>query len=236
MTNFDAYSRVIFDAFSFNPRQDDLISKKYSLLNEIFDHYRVAPRRILFVGFNPAAFGKSVGVETFTLTDIDFGSLEGSWHRPITSLAQLTDKVDAVVAWDEFFTFLPDETTQRNYLAQFRSISRGPVVTSLRDYKNQDFRDREFSFPSIIKNQNTHRIYLEYHEHSGSLRNDWNTTVYEINNEQSLVHGPFLRHSVYFKQLAKFATDAGFSEFCIHKNLMYKSPIRKNYEHVISFA
>jgi hypothetical protein len=39
---------------------------------------------------------------------------------------------------------------------------------------------------------------------------------------------------MYFKQLAKFSMDAGASDFIVHKNLMYKSVIRKNYEHVIS--
>lgn len=235
MTNFDDYSRIIFDAFDFNQRQDELISRKYSLLTDIFAHYQINPKRILYVGFNPAALANNAA-ESYTLTKLDFTAPVRSNNQTISSIAQLSGPVDVVVAWDEFFTFLPNEESQRNHLEQFRSISRGPVITSLRDYKNQDFRDREFSFPSVIKSHSQHRIYLEYHEHSNALRNDWTTTVYEINSEQSRAHGPFQRHSVYFKQLAKFAADAGFAEFCIHKNLMYKSPIRKNYEHVISFA
>ena len=39
---------------------------------------------------------------------------------------------------------------------------------------------------------------------------------------------------MFFKQLAKFVYDAGAANFTVHKNLMYKSLIKKNYEHVIS--
>jgi hypothetical protein len=39
---------------------------------------------------------------------------------------------------------------------------------------------------------------------------------------------------MFFKQCAKFSIDAGAQDFLIHKNIMYKSLIKKNYEHVIS--
>jgi len=39
---------------------------------------------------------------------------------------------------------------------------------------------------------------------------------------------------MFFKQLAKFSIDAGAVNFLVHKNLMYKSLIKKNYEHVVS--
>jgi hypothetical protein len=50
------------------------------------------------------------------------------------------------------------------------------------------------------------------------------------------VTGLFARRSMYFKQMAKFSIDAGAKEFYVHKNLMYKSLIKKNYEHVISIS
>jgi hypothetical protein len=46
--------------------------------------------------------------------------------------------------------------------------------------------------------------------------------------------GPFARRAMFFKQLAKFSHDAGAVGYNVHKNLMYKSLIKKNYEHVIS--
>jgi len=50
------------------------------------------------------------------------------------------------------------------------------------------------------------------------------------------ITGPFARRSMFFKQMAKFSIDAGAKEFYVHKNLMYKSLIKKNYEHVISIS
>ncbi|NBW58034.1 hypothetical protein EBR43_09720, partial [bacterium] len=47
-------------------------------------------------------------------------------------------------------------------------------------------------------------------------------------------YGPFARRNMYFKQLAKFSMDAGAENFYVHKNLMYKSLIKKNYEHIIT--
>ena len=36
--------------------------------------------------------------------------------------------------------------------------------------------------------------------------------------------------------MAKFSIDAGANNFYVHKNLMYKSLIKKNYEHVITIS
>jgi hypothetical protein len=41
---------------------------------------------------------------------------------------------------------------------------------------------------------------------------------------------------MYFKQMANFSITAGARQFYVHKNLMYKSLIKKNYEHVISIS
>ena len=62
------------------------------------------------------------------------------------------------------------------------------------------------------------------------------STVYEITNpgNEMTVYGEFDRRTMFFKQLAKFSMDAGAVNFLVHKNLMYKSPIKKNYEHVVS--
>ena len=75
---------------------------------------------------------------------------------------------------------------------------------------------------------------MEFHDHDLQDRNSWKTDVYEIQNKTLNVFGPYARKAMFFKQLAKFSTDAGAIGFTIHKNLMYKSLIKKNYEHIIS--
>lgn len=239
MTTFEQYSQILLGAFIANHKNTELITKKQSLLDQVFQHYQIQPKSVLYIGFNPLIFadnrisGYVLGLSSDQATLVK--NHESSCVF-IDNIKQLPAPVDAIVAFDEYFSFIPNESVQRTQLAQFKSLTRGPVITSLRDYKNQDFRDREFSFPSIVKQNQENRIYLEYHDHNNGHKSEWQTQVYEIYNNQLTVHGPFARQAVYFKQLAKFANDAGFTNFVIHKNLMYKSPIRKNYEHVISFA
>jgi hypothetical protein len=107
------------------------------------------------------------------------------------------------------------------------------VITTCKDYKNQDFKDREFSIPALIRGA-TNTTYLEFHDYNPTDRNTWDTQVYEIAGQQLTVAGPYARRAMFFKQLAKFSSDAGSIGFSVHKNLMYKSLIKKNYEHVIS--
>jgi hypothetical protein len=60
--------------------------------------------------------------------------------------------------------------------------------------------------------------------------------VYEVAEPASSLetYGVFQRRTMFFKQLAKFSMDNGAVNFLVHKNLMYKSLIKKNYEHVVS--
>jgi len=236
MHDYFDYSRILLNAFLANHRNIELIEKKQELLHQAYNHHQITPRSVLYLGFNPAIYQVTniknyiLGIEKSLL-----GTLSDNCVV-IDNIKQLPGTVDAVVAFDEYFTFAQDEQQQRSQLCQLRSLTHGPVITSLRDYKNQDFRDREFSFPTIVRQQQHTKIYLEHHDHSIGFRTQWQNRVYEIFGDQLIAHGPFQRQTVYFKQLAKFAADAGFPQFIIHKNLMYKSPVRKNYEHVISFC
>jgi hypothetical protein len=129
-----------------------------------------------------------------------------------------------------------NDNNQRLKVLEICDLAVEYVITTCRDYKNQDFKDKEFSIPALIKNAGSNNIFLEFHDWSLKDRSSWNTTSYEIDNPAigTVVHGPFARRTMYFKQLAKFSTDAGAVHFQVHKNLMYKSLIKKNYEHVIS--
>ena len=110
------------------------------------------------------------------------------------------------------------------------------MISTIRDYKNQDFKDCEFSQPIMVRNSGENRLYLECHDWDLRDRTLWTSTVYEIADTGNTlaVYGRFQRRTMVFKQLAKFSMDAGAVNFLVHKNLMYKSLIRKNYEHVVS--
>jgi hypothetical protein len=108
------------------------------------------------------------------------------------------------------------------------------VVSTIRDYKNQDYKDREFSQPVSVRNGKDTRIFLENHNWDLKDRTLWDTMIYEIEGSSLKTYGMFDRRTMFFKQLAKFSMDAGAVNFLVHKNLMYKSLIKKNYEHVVS--
>jgi len=137
---------------------------------------------------------------------------------------------------DEYFTFANSDQAQQDSILNICNLATHFVISTVRDYKNQDFKEREFSQPAIIRAGNTSKLFLESHEWSYQDRTRWNTMVYEITEPTSTMksYGVFERRTMYFKQLAKFSMDAGAVNFLVHKNLMYKSLIKKNYEHVIS--
>jgi hypothetical protein len=149
-------------------------------------------------------------------------------------LGNYRKQFDWVVAADEYFTFADSDLDQKNKVVEICNLAREYVITTCKDYKNQDFKDREFSVPALIRNTEKNRVYLEFHDYDLQDRNKWNTKVFEINEDQLVHSGPFNRRAMFFKQLAKFSSDAGAVGFSVHKNLMYKSLIKKNYEHVIS--
>ena len=107
------------------------------------------------------------------------------------------------------------------------------LITTVKDYKNQEFKEREYSHPAVIRN-NPILSYVELHEWSQQHRSDWISYLYRLEGLNSSCVGSWARRTLYFKQFAKFAYDSGATDFLVHKNVMYKSVLKKNYEHVIS--
>ena len=139
-----------------------------------------------------------------------------------------------VVAMDEYFTFADSDQAQQDKIAKICNLATAFVVSTVRDYKNQDYKDREFSQPVAVRNGKDTRIFLENHDWDLKDRTLWDTMIYEIEGSSLKTYGIFDRRTMFFKQLAKFSMDAGAVNFLVHKNLMYKSLIKKNYEHVVS--
>jgi hypothetical protein len=135
---------------------------------------------------------------------------------------------------DEYFTFAGTDRDQRDLVVRLTSLAQDFVVTTLRDYKNQDYREKEFSYPISIRGDNTKKIFFEQYEYDTVDRNSCVGTNYIVDDESVMLVGPFNRRAMFFKQLAKFSLDAGAQSFLVHKNLMHKSIIKKNYEHIIT--
>lgn len=237
MTAFIQYSDILFESFISSNKNIDAVIKKKDLLQEVLDANNLTDDNILFVGFSPWCLGLN---KKFAITSVSPQVLayldEQLLPYEFKALEEFNNKKEysVVVAADEYFTFADSDQEQRRLVEQLAGLATDIIVTTLRDYKNQDFKDREFSQPIMIRGNDLSKIYFEHYNYSLRDKNSSESKTYVIDDSGCSIHGPFARRNMYFKQLAKFSIDAGASNFYVHKNLMYKSIIKKNYEHIIT--
>lgn len=234
-TSFEKYNDILLAAYRMSGKAMDLAAKKKEIFSDLFNQFDLDSGSILFVGFNPGI----VKVENFdiSVTEVssevcDFLKQEQVAYNLVTDITD--KKFDVVVAMDEYFTFASTDHEQRQRVNSLCAITGTLMITTLRDYKNQDFRDREFSQPIALRHNNDKTIYFEHYEYAHIDRNNFSGTNYVLNDDSLDVIGPFERRTMFFKQLAKFSFDAGAKNFLVHQNLMHKSVIKKNYEHILT--
>lgn len=238
---FSSYTDAVLAALMFNPRLDDQVARKQEILDGVYRVENLEPTSVLFVGFSPAIL--SCRARTIAVTEISEKARDFLASRKVNftyidpaNLAEYKKQFQCVIAMDEYFTFADSDQAQQDKIAKICNLATAFVISTLRDYKNQDFKDREFSIPALVRNGKENKIFTELHDWDLADRTRWNTMVYEISNPANSLttYGQFERRTMFFKQLAKFSIDAGAVNFLVHKNLMYKSLIKKNYEHVVS--
>ena len=237
---FATYTDATLSALTFNPKLHDQVARKQEILDGVYRTENLEPQSILFVGFSPAIL--SCQAKTIAVTEISdraqqFLTEQGVKFTYIVpeELSAYKKSFDCVIAMDEYFTFAESDQEQQDKIAKICNLATAFVISTVRDYKNQDYKDREFSTPALIRNSGDYKTFVELHDWDLKDRTRWNTMVYEIGKDSSLVtYGQFERRTMFFKQLAKFSMDAGAVNFLVHKNLMYKSLLKKNYEHVVS--
>jgi hypothetical protein len=243
MTDFLSIGDVNLIALKNNNRINDVVSKKQNILDDLAQYYNLSPTKILFVGFSSfvlAQFTKDIYITAISDEVRDFLTEHGVkfTYIPEVELLNYRKQFEVVVAVDEYFTYASDDNQQKDLVAQICSLATDYVITTLRDYKNQDYKEREFSQPTIVKNNDQSYVFLENHTWSQKDRADWSSVIYAINQQDHSMttFGNFARRTMYFKQLANFSAVVGAQDFVVHKNLMYKGLIRKNYEHVITIT
>jgi hypothetical protein len=236
---FADYTDAVLSALMFNPRFDDVVARKQEILDGVYRTENLEPTSILFVGFNPAILScKSKTIAVTEISDqaqafLKTHNVKFVYIDPV-DLPKYQKQFQCVIAMDEYFTFADSDQAQQDKIAKICNLASAFVVSTIRDYKNQDYKDREFSQPVSVRNGKDTRIFLENHDWDLKDRTLWNTMIYEIEGSGLKTYGIFDRRTMFFKQLAKFSMDAGAVNFLVHKNLMYKSLIKKNYEHVVS--
>jgi hypothetical protein len=238
---FATYTDAVLSALTFNPRLDDVVARKQEILDGVYRTENLEPTTVLFVGFNPAIL--SCSAKTIAVTEISdqaqtFLKSKGVKFTYIapSDLSLFKKQFECVIAMDEYFTFANSDQEQQDKIAGICNLATAFVISTIRDYKNQDFKDRDFSQPVTVRNGQNKKLFVENHDWDLKDRTLWTSMVYEVAEPASSLetYGVFQRRTMFFKQLAKFSMDNGAVNFLVHKNLMYKSLIKKNYEHVVS--
>jgi len=236
-TSFEKYNDILLAAHKQSNRAGDVAIKKKEIFDELFDHFNIESGTILFVGFNPAILKLSnfdICVTEVSDEVREVIDTHGVKYTYIKDIKNYGKKFAVVSATDEYFTFAATDQQQRDLVETLASVTENLLITTLRDYKNQDFKDREFSLPILVRNVDNKAIYFEHYEYDLHDRNNFYGTNYIVTDETLDVIGPFERRTMYFKQLAKFSFDNGAKNFLVHQNLMHKSTIKKNYEHILT--
>lgn len=238
--SFKSYTDCLLRAFVLHNKPNEVLNRKKEIIDEVAEFHNYKPNTVLYLGFNPVIlvdstpniFISEVSEETQKyLTSAGVKYL----YVPLDKLTEGNQKFDSIIALDEYFTFADNDIQQKEKIKKISQLCVEYIITTCKDYKNQEFKDREFSSPALIKNNKSQTVFLEYHDYYDLHdKNSWQTNVYQISNNVLTVTEPFNRRALYFKQLAKFSHDSNAVGFVVHKNLMYKSLIKKNYEHVIT--
>lgn len=241
MSDFTQVGSANFRAYINNTRILDTAAKKQDIIDTLESFHNVSPVSVLFMGFSAFMFAQyNANLYATDLTDEiqEYLRAQGIQYTyiPRAELSRHAKKFQVVIAVDEFFTYSSNDQGQRDLVAEISNLVTDYVITTLRDYKNQDYREREFSQPAALRNADSTMIFLEAHLADQTDRNAWSTNIYQITEPENklVTYGAFQRRAMYFKQLAKFSFDAGATNFLVHKNLMYKSLIKRNLEHVIT--
>jgi len=234
---FTLLSSAVLSAFQAYQRQDDLINKKHLLIKSILASHNSEPETILFLGFDPWILGDWTDTEIFvgcitnevaTFLDDQQVQYTRIWDDELYT----TVPFDVVVAADEFLTYSKDEE-QRELVILMSELATAIFITTMRDYKNMPIHARDFSQPTVIKNDVGFSVFQEFHNYQYKVKNAWQSYIYE-NGANTRQHGPFKRQPIFFKQLATFGFDAGATQFKVHKDVMFKSLLKKNFEHIVS--
>ena len=204
---------------------------KYDIIQKLFSGLYIQPKTILFTHFNPLVLLLEQHYDCVVVGDQSVKYAFQSSSSFIDSISHLKSTVDVTIALDEYFTYAETENDQRNLLDEIKNVTRGYLVTSLQDYKNNAPHKRNHVESGVYGDT----IILEQSQVDKNNKQNWQNHIYFIENNRDLtVIGPVERRTMYFKQLAKYSSDLSGSDYVIQKNMLYRGFFKRNYEHIIT--
>ena len=145
---------------------------------------------------------------------------------------------DLVIAIDEILTREKDESAQKRLISNIMQLVKpgGYLMASLRDYRNTNCHRRPLGDSCYNMLGSDEMVTTEVNQLDGKDKQAWRQKLHVVINDSELAcldlgH----RRTLYFKQMAKYCTDAGASTFAVSKNLHWKGHLRRMPEN-IAFA
>jgi len=186
--------------------------------------------------------GESVAAHGLANLGFNVSCVEGinAEHKNLTNLSgTVADiiasgvKYDYVIAFDEWVCRAETEQQQIDKINLMPKLATKGFYTSVKDYKNMNSRDRFFEENFNLKSDAGDCIIVRQREWNPQDRQAWTQKNYIIQNNELTVIDPVQYRTMYFKQLAKFSTDAGAKNFQVDKKLMYKPLFSKSFEYIV---
>jgi hypothetical protein len=204
---------------------------KVEILQKLFGGLQIKPKTLLFTHFNPIVLLMEQNYDCIVVSDQSVKYAFQSSSSFIDSINQVKSPVDVTIALDEYFTYAQTENDQRNLLDDIKAVTSGYLVTSLQDYKNNAPHKRNHVESGVYGDS----IIVEQSQVDKNNKQNWLNHIYFIENNCDLtVIGPVERRTMYFKQLAKYSSDLGGTDYVVQKNMLYRGFFKKNYEHIIT--
>lgn len=235
MNNETEYWKLIREIGSLNDKWADTVITKAKIIDNLIKSINPDTKTILFPCFNPIiSFLKNYYEVTVVCSAELFLIFDLTNVTHVESISSLSKPYDVVVALDEFFTYGDSEKSQRDLLDGVVRVTNGWLITTLLDYKNfAPYKKNQIAAVSI--NGDNNYIMLESCIADKTDKQLWYHYRFCIKDNTNLITiGPVTRHTMYFKQLAKYSSDAGSKQYVIQKNLLYKGFFSKNFEHIIT--
>lgn len=155
----------------------------------------------------------------------------------VTLLSETTEgkKYDTIIAFDEVMCRYRSEQAQKQAIISLMNFlsPNGLALISLRDYRNGHFHCRPLGDTVLNDIDGEEFITVEVNHHDAQDKQSWNQKMYLIKNHTdfSVIHCGD-RRTLYFKQMAKYCSDAGFKNFGVFKDIFWRGTWRRTPEHI----
>ena len=156
--------------------------------------------------------------------------------RVLPAQLDLSERFDLILAMDEVLTRESDEQSQKRLISQITSLLApgGVMLATLRDYRNSNCHRRPLGDNTFSQLGKDRIVITEVNDLDQNDKQHWNQKLHVVINDREFTcieAGP--RRTLYFKQLAKYCSDADLEKFGVFKELFWRSHLRRAPEHLV---